>query len=78
MDPIYRKFMILRLAAARQKTCYIKIFELIAKRNADYTVNNNGVLFDLSPLPDEVVRQMDEILKRREQRVEARSVALPP
>ena len=78
MDPIYRKFMIRRLAAAKQKICYIKIFKLIVEHNVVYTVNSNGVFFDLSPLPDEVVRQIDEILKRCEQRMAARSVALPP
>ena len=78
MDPIYRKFMIRRLAAARQNSCYIKIFKLIVDNNVDYTVTSNCVFLDLSPLPDEVVRQIDEIPKRREQRKAARSVALPP
>ena len=62
MDPIYRKFMIRRLATARQKSCYINIQKLTVEHNVDYTVNNNGVLFDLSPLPDELVRQIDDIL----------------
>ncbi len=70
--------MIRRLAAARQNSCYIKIFQLIVYNNVDYTVNSNGVFFDLSLLPDEVVRQIDDIIKRCEQRKAARSVALPP
>ena len=78
MDPIYRKFMVRRLSNARHKNCYIRIFKLIVDNKADYTVNSNGVLFDLSPLPDNVVRQIDEILKRCEQRMAARSVGLPP
>ncbi len=78
MDPIYRKFMVRRLANARQKSCYIRICELIVDHNVDYTVNRNDVFFDLSPLPDEVVRQIDEILKRCGQRKAARSVGLPP
>ena len=78
MDPIYRKFMIRRIASARQKTCYIEMFKLIVDHKIDYTVNKNGVFFNLSPLPDEVVRQIDEILKRCEQRKAARSVELPP
>ena len=77
MDPIYRKFMIRRIASARQKSCYIEISKLIADHKVDYTVNSNGVFFNLSPLPDEVVRQIDEILKRREQR-KAASGVLPP
>ena len=55
MDPIYRKFMIRRIASARQKRCYIEIFKLIVDHKVDYTVNSNGVFFNLSPLPDEVV-----------------------
>ena len=64
MDPIYRKFMFRRLAAARQKSCYVKVFKLIVDSHVDYTVNSNGVFFDLSPLLDEVARQIDKILKR--------------
>jgi hypothetical protein len=39
MDPIYRKFMIRRIASARQKSCYIEIFKLIVDHRIDYTVN---------------------------------------
>ena len=78
MDPIYRKFMIRRIASARQKSCYIKIFKTIVEHKVDYTAKSNGVFFNLSPLPDEVVRQIDEILKRCEQRKAASSVILPP
>ena len=77
MAPICRKFMIRRIAAARQKSCYIEIFKLIVEHKVYYTVNKNGVFFNMSPLPDEVVRQIDEILKKCEQRKAARSVALP-
>ena len=68
MDPIYRQFMIRRLAAAKQRSCYIEIFKLIVEHKVAYTVNRNGVFFNLSPLSDELVRQIDEILKRCEQR----------
>ena len=68
MDPIYRQFMIRRLAAAKQKRCYIMIFKLIVVHKVAYTVNRNGVFFNLSPLSDELVRQIDEIIKSCEQR----------
>ena len=78
MDPMYRKFMIRCLAAAQQNICYINIyiyiFKMITDHNVYYTVNRNGVLFDLSPTLDEVVRQIDQILKRREQRKQVASV----
>ena len=78
MYPIYRKAMLSSLAIVRQKSCYIRIFKLIVHNNVDYTVNSNGVFFDLSPLLDEVVRHIDDIVKRCEQRKASRSVALPP
>ena len=78
MEPIYRKFMIRRIASARQKSCYIEIFKLIVEHKVDHTVNSNGVFFNLSPLPDEVVRQIGEILKRCEQCKAASGVILPP
>ena len=68
MDPIYRQFMIRHLAAVKKRRCYIEIFKLIVEHKVAYTVNRNGVLFNLSPLSDELVRHIDEILKRREQR----------
>ena len=36
MDPIYRKFMLRRVASARQKTCYIEICKLIVDHKIDY------------------------------------------
>ena len=69
MDTIYRQFMVRRLAAVRQRRCYIETFKLIVEHNVAYTVNMNGVFFNLSPLSDELVRQIDEIIKRCEQRV---------
>ena len=68
MDPIYRQFMIRRLAAAKQRRCYVEIFKLIVEHKVPYTVNRNGVFCNLSPLSNKLVRQIDEILKRCEQR----------
>ena len=80
MDPIYRQFMIRRLVAAKQKSCYIEIFKLIVERKVAYAVKRNGVFFNLSPLPDELVRQIDEFFKRCEQRKQTQvaSCVLPP
>ena len=68
MDPINRQFMVRRLAAVKQRRCYIQIFRLIVEHNASYTVNNNGVFFNMSPLPEELIRHIDEIIKRCEER----------
>ena len=68
MDPTYRKFMIRRLAAVKQRRCYLEIFKLIVEHKVAYTVNMNGVFFSMSSLADELAQQMDEIIKRYEQR----------
>ena len=68
MAPIYRQLMVKRLASVKQRRCYIDIFKLIVEHKVVYTVNRNGVFFNLLPLSDELARQIDEILKRREQR----------
>ncbi len=68
MDTTYRQFMVKRLAAVKQRRCYIEVFKLIVEHKVTYTVNMKGVLFNMSPLSDELARQIDEIIKRREQR----------
>ena len=68
MDPINRQFMVRRIAAVKQKKCYIAIFKLIVENNVPYTVNHNGVFFNMSPLPEELVRQINDIIKRCEER----------
>ena len=68
MDTTYRQFMVKRLAAVKQRKCYIEIFKLIVEHKVTYTVNNNGVFFNLSSLSDELAQQIDEIIKTYEQR----------
>ena len=58
--------MVRRLAAVKQRKCYIQIFKLIVEHDVPYTVNNNGVFFNMSHLSDDLVRKIDEIIKRRE------------
>ena len=71
MDTTYRQFMLKRLAAVKQRKCYIEIFKLIVEHKVAYTVNNNGVFFNLSYLPDELAQQIDDIIKMYEQRKQA-------
>ena len=68
MDTTYRQFMVQRLAAVNQRKCYIEIFKLIVEHKVTYTVKNNGVLFNLSSLSDELAQQIDDIIKMYEQR----------
>ncbi|MFM7982101.1 MAG: hypothetical protein ACKPKO_22560 [Candidatus Fonsibacter sp.] len=76
MEPINRQFMVRRLAAVQQRKCYIEVFKLIVEHNVPYTVNNNGVLFNMSPLSEELVRQTSEIIKRCEERKQQQQVAI--
>ena len=68
MDTTYRQFMVKRLAAVKQRRCYIEILTLIVEHKVAYTVNMNGVLFNLSSLSDELAQQIEEIIKMYEQR----------
>ncbi|MFM7990259.1 MAG: hypothetical protein ACKPKO_64185 [Candidatus Fonsibacter sp.] len=68
MDPIISQFMVRRLDAVKQRRYYMQIFKLIVEHNVAYTVNNHGVFFDMSPLTEELIRQIDEIIKRCEER----------
>ena len=68
METIYRQFMVRRLAAVKQRKCYIEILKLIVEHKAPYTVNMNGVFFNLSSLSDELAQQIDEIIKMYEHR----------
>ena len=76
MDPINRQFMVRRLAAVKQRKCYIAIFKLIVEHNVPYTVKNNGVFFNMSPLPEDLVRQINENIKRCEERKQLQQLAI--
>ena len=42
MDLIHRQFMVRRLAAVKQKKCYIQIFKLIVEHDVPYTVKKTA------------------------------------
>jgi len=65
MDTTYRQFMVRRLVAVKPR---IEILKLIVEHKVAYTVNMNGVFFNLSSLSDELAQQIDEIIKMYEQR----------
>ena len=70
MDPneIYKRLMIRRLGAIKRKNCYIDVFIFVLDHKIDYTVNNNGVFFNLSTLSNENIRDIDTIMKKYESR----------
>ena len=64
MHPVYRRSV---EGALRKRVSYIELFELIVDHKIVYTIKKKGVFFNMSTLPDEVVRQNDNILRRCEQ-----------
>ena len=62
LDPTYMHFMVRRLAAVNKRRCYIEVFRLIIEHKVAYTVYLNGVFFNLSSLPDELVLLIDDTL----------------
>jgi len=57
-----KKQLVKRMNDVKNKKCYIKIFKLI-HTSTKYTVNDNGVLFNLTILPDNILTQIETIIE---------------
>lgn len=60
-----KKQLVKRMNDIKNKKCYIKIFKVI-HGSTKYTVNDNGVLFNLTVLPDNVLTQIEAIIQHYE------------
>lgn len=60
-----KKQLVKRMNDVKNKKCYIKIFKVI-HGSTKYTVNDNGVLFNLTVLPDDVLTQIELIIQHYE------------
>ena len=58
-----KKQLIKRINDIKTKKCYIKIFKLIHNDNLKYTKNDNGIFFNISNLSDEILTNIDIILR---------------
>jgi hypothetical protein len=62
-----KKQLVKRMGDIKSKNCYIKIFKLIHS-TTKYTVNDNGVLFNLTTLPDDMLTKIERIIVYYEQK----------
>lgn len=57
-----KKQLVKRLSDIKNKKCYIKIFKVIHGNNYKYTQNDNGIFFNLTNLPDNVLCSIENII----------------
>ncbi len=57
-----------RIRQLKNKRCYVDIFKIVHNNNVEHTINSNGVFFNLTPLPQTILDDIDNTLKRYEQK----------
>lgn len=55
-----------RIRQVKNRKCYIDIFKIIHQNNIDHTINSNGVFFNLTPLNQKILDDIDQTLKKYE------------
>ena len=56
-------FLVSRISAIKDKRCYIDLFKLLIKEKIKYSKNSNGIFFDVGLLNDDVLNNIDVIVK---------------
>ncbi len=57
-----RKAIIDRLQRVQSRECYRAVFEFVVENEIPYTTNSNGVFFNTTPLPEETLDQIIDII----------------
>ena len=57
-----------RIQHVKNRKCYIDIFKIIQRDNIEHTINSNGVFFNLTPLTQTIIDDIDNTLKRYEEK----------
>jgi hypothetical protein len=57
-----KKELVKRINNIKSKKCYIEIFKIIYLENSQFTKNNNGILFNLLDLEDEIILKIENII----------------
>lgn len=58
-----KKNLIKRISDVKNKKCYIKIFKIIHNNNNSYTKNDNGIFFNITNLSDDILNQIEHVIK---------------
>ena len=63
----YQMRIMQRTKQMKTKSWHIDIFKCITKGPCEITMNQNGVFFNLTPSSDDIVDEIDRIMKTYEQ-----------
>ena len=63
-----REMLVRRIKWVKDKGCYLQILELIHTDDILYTINNNGIFFNLGIVPDEAIIKITAIVEKWERR----------
>ena len=70
-----KAWLVRRIKDVENKSCYMDILDLIHTGELDYTVNSNGIYFNLATVTDPVIHRIMAIVtkyEKRKQRHQAR------
>ena len=77
MEQYDKEWLVRRIGSIKDKRCCLDILELIhADDGFVYTVNSNGLYFNLATVPDATLNTIDTILRRYENKKRLREIAL--
>ena len=60
----FKKDLVRRIGLIKKKKAHLEIFRVIVDNNIPYTLNGNGVFFDLSAIDDGIISQIDLVVKK--------------
>ena len=63
-----KEWLVRRIADVKDKGCYLQILDLIHTDGLKYTVNSNGVYFNLASVPDAVIHKITAVVSKYETR----------
>ncbi len=62
IDNYEREMLVRRIGHIKNKQCYLDILELIHTHDILYTVNSNGIYFNLATIPNEAMHILMDIV----------------
>ena len=60
----FKKDLVRRIGLIKKKKPHIEIFRVIVDNNIEYTLNGNGIFFNLSAIDDGIISQIDLVVKK--------------
>ena len=61
-----KEWMVRRIADIKDKGCYLKLLDLIHTDGLKYTVNQNGIFFNIGTMPDATFVKVSAIVETYE------------